>query len=86
MRNGPSEVDLDFCDLKPVYRKKLGVTKARAINIARFIRDKDGLPIANDMDKIKCRNLLAVWPAAREIGLAVEAIVQWAAEVKVFGN
>ena len=68
------------------YRKKLSVAKARAIDIARFICDKDPLAIANDMDKIKSSNLLAVWPTAREIGLAVEAIVQWAAEMEVFSN
>jgi len=68
------------------YRKKLSVAKARAINIARFICDEDPLAIPNDMDKIKRRNPLAVWPTALEIGLAVEAIVQWAAEMEVVSN
>jgi len=38
------------------------------------------------MNEIERRNPLAIRPTALEIGLAVEAIVQWAAEMKVFGN
>src|SRR5436190_11432676 len=70
----------------PVNREQLSVAKARAVNIARFICDEDPLVIANNMDKIKRRNLLTIWPTAREIGLAIEAIVQRAAEMEVFSN
>ena len=70
----------------PVNCEQLSVTKPRAVDIARFICDEDPLAIANDVDKSKRRNLLAIWPTAREIGLAVEAIVQRAAEMEVFRN
>ena len=74
MRNRPSEVHLHLYDLMPPNCEQLRIPKAGAVDIAGFICDEDPLAFANDMDKIKRRNPLAIRPTAREIGLAVEAI------------
>ena len=86
VRQIPAEINLYFDDLRSAHRDDLGVAKPVAARTTRLIGHEHPLAVGHKMDELKPFGGFAVGPAAFEIGRAVDAVVQWAAEVKIFGN
>src|SRR5687768_16583934 len=86
MRDGPAEIDLGVDDLAAAHRQYLGVAKARSRGAGALIGDEDAVAVLNQVLVFEAGDRLAVRPAAREIGLSVEAVVERAGEMEVVGN
>jgi len=82
MRYRPAEVDFGFNNLLLADRKNLGVAKPTATDVGALVRYEHFVPVGQNVDKVEPGNLLAVRPAALEVGLPIDAIVQWTGEVK----
>src|SRR5262249_2867597 len=82
----PAEIDLDLDDPAVTYRHDLGVAEAAAVLPLTFVGDEDAIAVGHEVDEIKRSDASAVRPAALEIGVAVDAVVERAGEVEVVGD
>jgi hypothetical protein len=56
-----------------------------AIGVASFIGNKDLIGVRQEVNELETIHRLAIGPATREIGGAVNPVVERAGEVKVLG-
>jgi len=75
MRYGPPEVDLSFNNLLLADRENFGVAKPTTIDVRTLVRYKHFVAVRQNVDKVELGDLLAVGPAALEVGLPIDAIV-----------
>ena len=86
MRQGPADVHLDIDDLRIPNGEDLGVSKSMTLRIASFVRDEHAIGIGDEIDEVESQDGLADWPAATEVRLAVDPIVEGAREMKIAGK
>src|SRR6185295_19214999 len=86
MRERPAKVDLDIDDVPVSDRENLRVPKSTAICGPAFIGHEHAIAIRHEMDEVEPLGHLAVGPATAEVRFTVEAIVEGARELKVFGD
>jgi hypothetical protein len=81
MRQIPTEVNLGGDELSAPDGVGLTIAKALAAGSSPFIHDDCAICVFESVDIVKGRYLVAVRPAALEVSLSIECIVEWAAEV-----
>jgi hypothetical protein len=86
VRDVPAEVDLGGYDAAAADGQHLGVAETLAVAGLGHVGDENLVPHCDDTDALEAGDLFAVGPAAREIGGAVELVVERAGEVEVFGD
>jgi hypothetical protein len=83
VRNRPAEIDFGLDDLAVAHRQNLGVAEGLARCAPPFIGDEDPISVANQVDESETGDRLTGLPASIEIGLAIDAIVERAGEMKI---
>ena len=86
MRQRPAEIDLGLDDPAVSDGQDFGIAETLAVRALSFICHEHPLAVGNQVDELKFGNRPAVGPAALEIGLAIDAIVQRTGEVKIVGD
>ena len=86
VRHVPAEIDFDLDNLPVSNGQHLRVAEASSTVAMADIRHIDAIVAGDDGDEVKAIDPSAVRPAALEIGLSIEAIVERAGEVKVVGE
>ena len=84
--NRPSEIDLDLDEFPAPEGPDFGVAEAVAFLVTGFEGCENLFAILREIYEFEVDDILAMRPATREKGLAIDAIVARAAEVKVFGE
>jgi|SRR5271170_4460944 hypothetical protein len=83
MRQGPAKVDFSLHDLAGANGQHLRVLEASARVGAADIGDVDAIVFGNEGDELEFGDPSAVRPAAFEIALSIDAIVERAREMEV---
>ena len=86
MRQGPAEVDLGFDKLAVSDRQYFRIAKSLAPWSTAFVGHKHAVAVLDAVDEREVGNVFTIGPAAREVGLAVDTIVERAGEVKVLSD
>src|SRR5262245_9499910 len=81
----PAEVDLCVGQLATADRQDLRVAGSPA-RTRDFIVHEDSVAVFDHMDEFESADRVAVSPAAFEVDLPIEPIVEWAREVEVLGD
>jgi hypothetical protein len=76
MRHGPAKVDFDLDDVTTTQRDNLCVAEAMSIGAAPFVRDELAIAFCDEVDEFEPRRSFTIWPAAFEVGRAIESIVE----------
>src|ERR1700679_1527690 len=82
----PSEIDLGLDEFSVPERPDFGVAEAVGFLVPGFEGCENLFAVIREIYGFEVDDILAMWPATREKGLAIDAIVARAAEVKVFGE
>jgi len=82
----PSEVDLGLDELPAPEGPDFSVAEAVAFLVPGFEGCENVFAVIREIYEFEVDDILAMRPATREKGLAIDAIVARAAEVKVFGK
>lgn len=86
VRHVPAEIDLDLDDLPVANDVHFRILKASAKVRTADIGHVDAFAARDHVDELEIGDPLAVWPAAFEIGLPIEAIVERAREMEILGD
>src|SRR5271156_5239756 len=86
MRHVPAEIDLGLDDLPISNGQHLRVAEASPAVSMADIRHINAIVAGDDGDEVEAVDPSAVGPAALEIGLSIDAIVERAGEVEVLGE
>ena len=86
MRHVPAKIDLGLDNLPISNGQHLRVAEASSAVAMADIRYTNAIVAGDDCDEVEAVDPSAVRPAALEIGLSIDAIVERAGEVKVLGE
>src|ERR1700722_14508556 len=86
VRHVPAKIDLDLDNLPISNDQHLRVAEGSSGVAMADSRHINPIVAGDDGDEVEARDPSAVRPAALEIGLSIEAIVERAGEVKVLGE
>src|SRR6185312_16738686 len=86
MRQGPAEIDFDLDDPAVADGQHFGVAERLAAAALADIGRDHLLAVADQADELVAGDPCVVRPAALEIGLPIDAVVERAGEVEVLGD
>ena len=86
MRQRPAEVHFRVHQLAVTNSQDFGVSKAIAASVSAFVGHEHAFTLLHEMDEFEVGGVRAVGPAAFEVHLAIDALVERAGEVKVVGD
>jgi hypothetical protein len=66
-----------------VHRDDLGIAEPVPMRTTPFIDDEYPVAVGHELDEIETRDVLAVRPATRKVGRAVNPVIKWAGKVEV---
>ena len=82
VRQRPPEIHFDLDDLLAAYQEDLGVAESRAVRAAGLVGNEHAAAGRHHVDEFELRDARAAGPAAFEIGLAIDPVVERAGEAK----
>src|SRR5580693_4936518 len=86
MRHVPAEIDLDLDNLPVSNGQRLRVAEASSAIAVTDIGHVDAIVARDDGEEVEAGDPSAVRPAALEIGLSIDAIVERTGKVKLLGD
>src|SRR5215469_2328904 len=83
VRNRPAEINLDLDDLAIPQRHDFGIAERLSSRTSSFIGHEHAFSIGDEIDEREAGNRFTIFPAPIEIGLAIDAIIARAGEMKI---